>query len=96
MTRGSVFIRKCVAPAEGVLDRLTPLAHGFWILVEPPLHGLKHMLVLPAGDPALFARPAVTTPPGELMYIEISFFGFSASRNSNSAIITEALARQKN
>ncbi len=31
------------------------------------------------------ARPEVTTPPGELMYIEISFFGFSASRNSSCA-----------
>jgi len=27
----------------------------------------------------------VTTPPGELMYIEISFFGFSASRNRSCA-----------
>ena len=27
--------------------------------------------------------PAVTTPPGELMYMEISFFGFSASRNKS-------------
>jgi hypothetical protein len=39
--------------AEGVLDRLAPLAHGLRILVEPPLHGLKHMLVLPPRDPAL-------------------------------------------
>src|SRR5580658_8364123 len=31
------------------------------------------------------ARPDVTTPPGELMYIEISFFGFSASRNRSWA-----------
>ena len=28
-------------------------------------------------------RPDDTTPPGELIYIEISFFGFSASKNSN-------------
>ena len=27
------------------------------------------------------ARPEVTWPPGELMYIAISFFGFSDSRN---------------
>ena len=32
------------------------------------------------------AIPEVTTPPGELMYIEISFFGFSASRKSSCAI----------
>src|SRR6185295_8780830 len=29
--------------------------------------------------------PEVTTPPGELMYIETSFFGFSASRNKSCA-----------
>lgn len=27
------------------------------------------------------ARPEVTTPPGELMYMEMSLVGFSASRN---------------
>ena len=32
--------------------------------------------------------PAVTTPPGLLMYIEISFFGFSASRNRSCATIS--------
>src|SRR5713226_5214966 len=31
------------------------------------------------------ASPDVTTPPGELMYIEISFFGLSASRNRSWA-----------
>src|SRR3954454_21145513 len=31
------------------------------------------------------ASPDVTTPPGELMYIEISFFGLSASRNKSWA-----------
>ena len=34
--------------------------------------------------------PDVTTPPGELMYIEISFFGFSASRNSSCATTSVA------
>jgi len=29
------------------------------------------------------ARPAVIEPPGELMYIEMSFSGSSASRKSN-------------
>jgi hypothetical protein len=37
------------------------------------------------------ARPAVTTPPGELMYIEMSFFGFSASRNRSWAVMSEAI-----
>ncbi len=37
------------------------------------------------------ARPAVTTPPGELMYMKMSFFGFSNSRKSNWAVISEAI-----
>jgi hypothetical protein len=36
---------------EGMLDRLAPLTHGLRVLVKPTLHGFKHMLVLPAGDP---------------------------------------------
>ena len=35
--------------------------------------------------------PGVTTPPGELMYMEISFFGFSASRNSSCATTSVAM-----
>ena len=35
--------------------------------------------------------PAVTTPPGELMYMEISFFGFSDSRNSSCMQIEAAM-----
>ena len=34
--------------------------------------------------------PEVTMPPGELMYMEISFSGFSASRKSSCAVISEA------
>ena len=37
------------------------------------------------------AMPAVTTPPGELMYMKMSFFGFSHSRNSSWAVISEAM-----
>jgi hypothetical protein len=36
------------------------------------------------------AMPAVTTPPGELMYIEMSWL-FSLSRNSSWATISEAI-----
>ena len=32
------------------------------------------------------AKPALTLPPGELMYIEMGFSGFSASRYSNCAM----------
>jgi len=37
------------------------------------------------------AMPAVTTPPGELMYMLIGFDGFSLSRNSSWATISEAM-----
>ena len=35
--------------------------------------------------------PAVTTPPGELMYMKMSFLGFSDSRKSSCAVMTEAI-----
>ena len=41
--------------AERMLDRLAPRAHGLGVLVEPLLHRLDHLLVLPAGDPPLWA-----------------------------------------
>ena len=34
--------------------------------------------------------PAVTKPPGLLMYREISFFGSSDSKNNNWAVTSEA------
>ena len=37
------------------------------------------------------ASPAVTTPPGLLMYMKMSFFGFSDSRKSSCAVISEAI-----
>jgi len=39
--------------AEVMLDRFPPLAHLLRMLVEPALYGLKNMLILPTGDPAL-------------------------------------------
>ena len=33
----------------------------------------------------------MTTPPGELMYMKMSFFGFSDSRKSSWAVISEAI-----
>jgi hypothetical protein len=44
-----------MAAVEPMLDCFAPLAHGLRILVEPPLHGLDHMLMLPPCDPALHA-----------------------------------------
>ena len=37
------------------------------------------------------AMPAVTTPPGELIYMLIGLDGFSLSRNSNCATISDAI-----
>ena len=37
------------------------------------------------------ARPAVTTPPGQLIYMKMFFFGFSDSRNSNCAVTRLAI-----
>ena len=44
--------------AEGMLNRLAPLAHLFRMFVEPALHRLKNVLVLPSGDPSLLAGGA--------------------------------------
>ena len=37
-------------------------------------------------------KPAVTKPPGLLMYKEISFFGSSDSKNNNCAVTNDAIA----
>src|SRR5262245_63322465 len=42
-----------------MLDCLTTRAHGIRILVEPFLHRLDNLLVLPPRDPTLFARRAL-------------------------------------
>ncbi len=41
--------------SERMLDRLTPLAHFFWMLVEPALNGFENLLMLPTRDPSLLA-----------------------------------------
>jgi len=45
--------------AEGMLDRLTPLTHLLWMLVEPALDRLENMFMLPSGDPTLLTGGAV-------------------------------------
>src|SRR5208283_226103 len=40
--------------SERMLNRFTPLAHFFRILVEPALNGLENLLMLPTRDPSLF------------------------------------------
>jgi hypothetical protein len=44
--------------AEGMLNRLAPLAHLLRMLVEPVLDGFENVLMLPSGDPSLLAGSA--------------------------------------
>jgi hypothetical protein len=41
-----------------MFDRLAPLAHLLWMLVEPTLHRLEDVLMLPPGDPSFLAGGA--------------------------------------
>jgi hypothetical protein len=41
-----------------MLDRLPALTYLLWMLVEPSLHRLKNVLLLPRGDPPLLAGRA--------------------------------------
>jgi hypothetical protein len=58
--------------AERVLDCLAPLAHFLWMLVEPALHRLKNVLMLPSGDPSLLAGGAAVLDGAGLAGIIIS------------------------
>ncbi len=44
--------------AEGMLDRLAPLAHLLRMLVESPLNGFEKVFMLPSGDSPLLAGGA--------------------------------------
>jgi hypothetical protein len=48
-----------------MLYRLAPLVHLLRILVEPVLHRLEHVLILPSGDPSLL-RSGGTGLDGQL------------------------------
>ena len=45
--------------AEGVLDRLAPLAHLLRIFIETVLQRLQNVLVLPSRDPSLLGGGAI-------------------------------------
>src|SRR5271154_6239542 len=51
-----------------MLDRLASLPHLLWVLIEPALHHLENVLMLPSLDPSLVALGAVvldgTVPAG--------------------------------
>jgi hypothetical protein len=51
--------------AEGVLDGLATLAHCLRVLIEPLLHGFQNLFMLPAADPALLARRALSFQRGQ-------------------------------
>ena len=59
MTFGSRFIKTWVTPraqldpAERMLNHLPSLAHRPRVQIQPTLHRLQHVLMLPARDPAL-------------------------------------------
>ena len=36
--------------AEGMFDRLASLPHFLWMFIEPALHRLENVLMLPSGD----------------------------------------------
>ena len=42
--------------AKGMLEGLAPDAHGVRIGIEPVLHRLDHIFMLPSGDTPLLAR----------------------------------------
>src|SRR5450759_4668935 len=44
--------------SEGMLNRLAPFAHLFRMFVEPALHRLENVLMLPSGDPSFLASGA--------------------------------------
>src|SRR5262245_28062229 len=44
---------------ERMLDRLAPHAHRLRVRIEPALHRVEHMFVLPARDAALRSRRAL-------------------------------------
>ena len=70
-----------------ILDAVLDEAARFSETVLAPLNGVGDEI----GCSFDKATGAVTTPPGELMYMLISFFGFSDSRNSNCATMREAM-----
>ncbi len=71
-------------PGSPAASRKLPI-EAAWPMHTVPTLGRIYCMV------SWIARPAVTTPPGELMYIEMSFFGFSASRNNSWAVMSEAI-----
>src|SRR5688500_1105352 len=45
--------------AERMLGRVPSHLHRIWVCVEPPLHVIKHVLVLPSADAPVVCRGAL-------------------------------------
>ena len=71
-------------PGSPAASRKLPIEQA-WPMHTVDTRGRMYFMV------SWIAMPAVTTPPGELMYIAMSFDGFSDSRNSSCATTTEAM-----
>ncbi len=71
-------------PGSPAARRKLPMLAA-WPTQTVETRGLMYCMV------SWIARPAVTTPPGELMYMLIGLDGFSLSRNSSCATISEAM-----
>ena len=71
-------------PGSPAASRKEPI-EAAWPIHTVETRGLMYCMV------SWIAMPAVTTPPGELMYMKMSFFGFSDSRKSNWAVMSEAI-----
>ena len=71
-------------PGSPAASRKLPI-EAAWPMHTVPTLGRIYCMV------SWIASPLVTTPPGELMYMKMSFFGFSDSRNSNWAVMIAAI-----
>ena len=76
------------AKAQGLFAEFAPTLDFFEANVGPYPWSDEKLGVV---ETPHLGMPAVTTPPGELMYIQMSFFGFSDSRKSSWAVISEAI-----
>ena len=78
------LVRATRIPGSPAQSRKAPI-EAAWPMHTVPTRGRMYCIV------SCIAIPAVTTPPGELMYMKISFFGFSLSRYRSWAVTRVAI-----
>ena len=82
--------------AEGMLNRLAQLAHLFRMFVEPALHRLKNVLVLPSGDPSFLAGGAAVLDGAALAGVgPVAAQEQTAARQSRWDVFPSRLTRYK-